>query len=246
MPPRGLGIPPIMPGMPLLAPKSFDEDSDSVGPTNQEVLDTAFRNLAVLSERHNSRDRQVFVGIQVRRPPDEKNPADADGRNLAAYGLTASSPTAVNDLCDGGLAVVQKMVNAAVTKVESTIAKDVEEGGRRPSAHAYGVAVHRVLEDMIKEKIGIPPDIDTSKVDLSKFSAEISYGQGETPEAQYGEKGSIRIDVVQYLGNGTVCMYDLKAGLAPLSAPRMHDFANRVLKFDKVKHVFVTQVRPEI
>ena len=97
---------------------------------------------------------------------------------------------------------------------------------------------------MIKYKTDIPTDIDPSKVDLSKFSAEISYGQDETPEVKHGEKGSIRIDVIQDLGNGTVCMYDLKTGLKPLSAPRMRDFANRVLRFDEVKHVFVTQVRP--
>jgi ATP-dependent exoDNAse (exonuclease V) beta subunit len=82
------------------------------------------------------------------------------------------------------------------------------------------------------------------------FRAEVSYlkTRSETsdpPEASYGDKGSIRVDVLENKGDGTVCVYDLKTDRSRLSLARMAEITAAVFKsFDYVDRIIVTEVRP--
>lgn len=50
------------------------------------------------------------------------------------------------------------------------------------------------------------------------FRAEVSYLKNQ--EENYGGKDSIRIDVLEKVGDGTVCVYDIKTGQRGLSVAR--------------------------
>jgi len=65
------------------------------------------------------------------------------------------------------------------------------------------------------------------------------------PDATYGTRASIRVDVLEYIGNGTVCIYDLKTGNAILDPKRMFEIAKKVFAGYgiNVERIIVTEVR---
>lgn len=66
------------------------------------------------------------------------------------------------------------------------------------SAGAAGTKVRRALKD----RIGAMAD--------PNFRAEVS--AIKSGAAGYGARGSIRVDVMENVGEGTVCVYDIKIG----------------------------------
>lgn len=99
----------------------------------------------------------------------------------------------------------------------------------RPSE--YGTAVHYQLKTQI------------DNLDDPNFRAEISLLK-ERP-ANYGEAGSIRIDVFENVGNGTVCVYDIKTGVEGLSPARFAEIAMRVFKvFPHTRRIVISEIRP--
>jgi hypothetical protein len=58
------------------------------------------------------------------------------------------------------------------------------------------------------------------------FRAEVSAIKSR--EVTYGRSGSVRVDVLERVGNGTVCVYDIKTGDRGLSARRMVEIADNV------------------
>jgi len=61
----------------------------------------------------------------------------------------------------------------------------------------------------------------------------------------YGAKGSIRVDVFERVGDGTVCVYEIKTGKEELAYTRMREIARRVLKrYPDTTQIIVTEVRP--
>ena len=91
---------------------------------------------------------------------------------------------------------------------------------------------------------------DVDALHDSNFRAEVSYLKtvsetSDPPEASYGAKGSIRVDVLENREDGTVCVYDLKTGRGGLSVARMAEIAGTVSKsFRHVNQIIVTEVRP--
>jgi hypothetical protein len=45
---------------------------------------------------------------------------------------------------------------------------------------------------------------------------------------RYGKLDSVRIDILENVGNGTVCVYDIKTGRSSLSLPRSAEIAGEV------------------
>lgn len=110
------------------------------------------------------------------------------------------------------------------------------------SAAVYGTAVHTALKRQI------------SNLDDPDFLAEVSLLKtleetGEEPstshrQSEYGVPGSVRIDVLENVGNGTVCVYDIKTGARKLSAPRSVEIAAVVFRRYRAINIIVTEIRP--
>jgi hypothetical protein len=108
------------------------------------------------------------------------------------------------------------------------------------SAATYGTAVHMRLRDDIRALKD--PDLVTEK-SLLKTLQET----GHTPEdrVRYGQRGSIRIDVLENAGAGTVCVYDIKTGKRGLSRGRLTEIARSVyLHYPSAQRIVVTETRP--
>jgi hypothetical protein len=99
-------------------------------------------------------------------------------------------------------------------------------------ASEYGTAVHKNLADQIRTLVD--PNLH-AEVSLTK-----------TREAlRYGEAGSIRIDIFERVGNGTVCVYDIKTGSEGLNLARFHEIAARVLAiYGDTTRIVISEIRP--
>ena len=98
-------------------------------------------------------------------------------------------------------------------------------------ASEYGTAVHKNLADQIRA------------LKDPNLIAEISLLK--QTEVRYGTKDSIRIDVFERVGNGTVCVYDIKTGNEGMTLARFHEIAVRVLAVYKdTTRIVISEVRP--
>jgi hypothetical protein len=95
----------------------------------------------------------------------------------------------------------------------------------------YGTAVHKNLADQIRV------------LDDPNFRAEASFIKSR--DAGYGEVGSKRIDVLENVGNGTVCVYDIKTGTRGLALQRSGEIAGAVhYYFPRTQSIIVIETRP--
>ncbi len=111
----------------------------------------------------------------------------------------------------------------------------VKREGNYWSAQQYGTKVHKNLADQING-LGDPG-----------FRAEISLIKtaSEAGPARYGLPFSIRIDVLEDVRNGTVCVYDLKTGKSGLSAARSAEIAGTVFSvYPNARRILVIETRP--
>lgn len=53
----------------------------------------------------------------------------------------------------------------------------------------------------------------------------------KSEEAAYGSRNSVRVDVLENVGDGTVCVYDIKTGTKGLSPGRMVEIATGVRSY---------------
>ena len=96
----------------------------------------------------------------------------------------------------------------------------------------YGTKVHKALKDSI--------DV----LDDPNFLAEAS--AIKSIEAGYGKRGSIRVDVLENVGDGTVCVYDIKTGKSKLTTARMLEIASHVHSlYTGTKRIRVIETRPK-
>jgi hypothetical protein len=101
------------------------------------------------------------------------------------------------------------------------------------SPQQFGTAVHTHLKLQI-DRLANP-----------NFRAEVSRIKIQEVEARYGRQGSVRIDVLENVGDGTVCVYDIKTGQSGLGARRMAEIAqNAFMHFPGTQRIVVTEVRP--
>ncbi|MFG1397606.1 hypothetical protein [Roseixanthobacter pseudopolyaromaticivorans] len=112
------------------------------------------------------------------------------------------------------------------------------------SAATYGTAVHSEINRRIRA-LGDPNFV--SEFSLLKARDEVGprFLSELLEDPRYGKEGSIRIDVLENTGTGTVCVYDFKTGRSGLTAARSIEIAGAVSKnFQGVQNILVTQVRP--
>ncbi|MFG1426293.1 hypothetical protein [Roseixanthobacter glucoisosaccharinicivorans] len=112
------------------------------------------------------------------------------------------------------------------------------------SAATYGTAVHSEINRRIRA-LGDPNFV--SEFSLLKTRDEVGprFLSELLEDPGYGKEGSIRIDVLENTGTGTVCVYDFKTGRSGLTAARSIEIASAVSRhFQGVRNILVTQVRP--
>lgn len=106
-----------------------------------------------------------------------------------------------------------------------------------PSRAIYGTDVHTRFAQYVKDLRDI------------NFQAERSYLKEriegvDSDKVPYGYPNSIRVDAYEYR-RGTLCVYDLKTGLAGLSDRRADILANAIkLGFSPILRIIVIEVRP--
>jgi hypothetical protein len=114
------------------------------------------------------------------------------------------------------------------------VLKDTPRDGQNNAE--YGSRVHKALADAIER---------SDK--LRGLKAEVSFVDDQG-NVTYGTKGSIRVDILEDLGGGTVCIYDLKTGRAMLNPRRMFELAHAAFAADQVekriRRIIVTQLQP--
>lgn len=76
------------------------------------------------------------------------------------------------------------------------------------------------------------------------FVAERSFLK--TGDAAYGQRDSIRIDVFENTGDGAVCVYDIKSGVAGITGARMAEIASRAYaRYPNTSRILVSEIRPQ-
>lgn len=99
-------------------------------------------------------------------------------------------------------------------------------------ASEYGTAIHKNLA------------IQVRALNDPNFRAEVSVLKTELA-TRYGQAGSIRVDILERVGNGTVCIYDIKTGNERLTLSRFREIAVRVLKsFPETTRIVISEIRP--
>jgi hypothetical protein len=174
-----------------------------------------------LSARNSPEHRAVFAfnaRQYLKDPSGELSRADVATLNRDQ----------VRKVC-GRLGDVQKDTDKATNTVR-------QNGGEFMSPQQRGTAIHKELENLINGR------------NEAYLHAEVSRVKGEQDDADYGTRGSIRIDVLEYAGEGTVCVYDIKTGTSRtsgLTPARMRELAENALKaYPNTQRIIVTEVRP--
>lgn len=117
-------------------------------------------------------------------------------------------------------------------------ARGIDRNGMSPTA--YGTAVHLRMKDGI-DRLEDP----NFRAERSLLKTKEAIEDNENPVAIYGQLGTVRIDVLEQVGNGTTCVYDLKTGRSGLSAARSAEIARTVsLNYPATQRIIVTEIRP--
>ena len=120
--------------------------------------------------------------------------------------------------------LVQSITDEAATRVR--------EEGNYWGAAVYGTKVHAEIKRQVNNRFD------------PNFRAEVSTIKSD--EVRYGKKESIRIDVLERVGDGTVCVYDIKTGESRLTVARMGEIAANAHKlFVDTKRILVIETRPK-
>ncbi|MEZ5850503.1 MAG: hypothetical protein R3D68_07625 [Hyphomicrobiaceae bacterium] len=119
----------------------------------------------------------------------------------------------------------------AVQSRTDAAADAVRREGNYWTAADYGTKVHKNLERQIKF------------LDDPNFVAEQSMSKNDFEN--YGTPGSIRVDVLERVGNGTVCVYDIKTGRRGLSAARSAEIVGTVFqRYSGTRRIVLIETRP--
>lgn len=110
------------------------------------------------------------------------------------------------------------------------------------SASDYGTRVHAILKDNILHNYSgrlIP------ERSFLKYAQEIAEQNYNEDGVRYGFPGSLRLDVLEKVKDGVICVYDLKTGKSGLTPARMLEIGQSVRKnFSNVYRIFVIPIQP--
>jgi hypothetical protein len=130
----------------------------------------------------------------------------------------------------------------AVQTQANLAAKAAGKASGYPSAREYGTRVHTIMkENIISNYSGrlIP------ERSYLKYAQEIEDDQYNGDGVRYGLAGSLRLDVLEDVGNGVICVYDLKTGKSGLTPARMREIGQSVHKnFGMVNRILIIPIQP--
>lgn len=179
----------------------------------------------------------VFLELSKRNSPDQTAILEFNARAYAASDSRDVAPPFVSVL-------TREQTDATcprhteVQEATSRIAAEEKEKGYFTSARDYGTLVHKRLADEINGRGGYD---STQNPD---FRAEYSVIKSREAD-HYGARSSIRVDVLERVGDGTVCVYDIKTGKSRRSASRMAEIAFNVnTVYPGTQRVVVIETRP--
>jgi hypothetical protein len=183
--------------------------------------------------RRDNGDRQTFATFRARE-------FVADGRGLIILPeqvRTLDRQTVIDKHCPR-LKEIEELL-------DETLKDHPQDPGETNSN--YGIRIHKLLEWKIK--------YGKDREKYEGLKAEVSITDYDD-EANRGTKGSVRLDILEDLKNGTACVYDFKIGdFAILDPARMLAIANKKFTAQNVRkkemddptriwRIVVTQVKP--
>jgi hypothetical protein len=174
----------------------------------------------------------LFAALSARNTPEQRAVLEFNAREFL--------PNADGEFDRGKVGVLNRnQVNENCPRLGEVQSRTnhatdiVDRSAPNMSAQQRGTAIHTHLKYQI-ENLRNP-----------NFRAEVSLLKGLADDARYGAKGSIRIDVLENVGNGTVCVYDIKTGQSGLSPARMAEIAKTVLTaYPGTRRIIVSEIRP--
>jgi len=174
----------------------------------------------------------LFAWLSARNTPDQRAIIKAhefrtdDAGAIQLDSVKVLTRDEVEQYCKK-LDRVQELTDAADKEVRS------EKPNLTPSQH--GTEVHL----RIKKEVNGPNDNEPLD---PNFRAEVS--RVKSDEVRYGKEGSVRIDVLENVKDGPVCVYDIKTGQSGLSFRRIREIRRNVVRAYGKTHFIVTEIRP--
>ncbi len=186
-----------------------------VGPTGPATIEAGAALFVWLSGR-NGPDSTAVMSFKA----DEYVPGETPQAKPEWVGTRTREET--NEVCPRHEEVRSRTDDAA---------DRVRREGNYWTAQQYGTAVHKDMEGQVRA------------LKDPNFRAEVSISK--TKNETYGTPGSIRIDVLENVGNGTVCVYDIKTGRSGLSAARSVELVGTVFsRYPGTNRILLIETRP--
>ena len=169
---------------------------------------------------------QLFTWQSTQNSADSAAVLSVNGTEFRPGASAKEQAVWVGELTKDKLALACPRYPEVEDRLDTAVAAVNNAGGAGMSATQYGTAVHQNLQQQIKN------------LGDENFRAEVSYIK--SIEGKYGAPGSVRIDVLEKVNDGLVCVYDIKTGQAELSPARRQEIANNV------QHLFGTNSRATV
>jgi hypothetical protein len=125
------------------------------------------------------------------------------------------------------------------------VKEDMKKNNIAMSPSQFGTAVHKAIEDEIKNNPAKYPNFKAEVSAIKTNEADEANQAEPNPPVYRGQKGSVRVDVFVLENGDTACVYDIKSGIAGLSPRRMNEIANNArTAFGNVKYLIIIEIRP--
>jgi hypothetical protein len=198
----------------------------------QKAIEAGLAAYSALSA-YNSRHHRTVLEVKARGYFREGAPGGEFNQTRPRI-LTQQQ---VTDVC-GKLKTVQEITDEAVKKVKAE--------GKSMSPTQYGTEIHkRVASAIGKNDPNLKAEISYVKMAEEGVNMEEERKKMQEHGVDYGTKGSIRVDILEKIGENTVCVYDIKTGNAGLSFARFAEiFANVRSVYSDATSIVITEVRP--
>ncbi len=180
----------------------------------------------------------LFTWLSARNGPDGTAILAFPAEEFRTGGDSASSLVHVGRLTEDDLGRACPRIGEVQSLTDGAASSLRRDDYSSPAN--YGTAVHTRLRDEIRTLDD--PDLVTEK-SLLKTLQET--GRTVEDDVRYGQRNSIRIDVLENAGAGTVCVYDIKTGKRGLSRSRITEIARSVYShYPATQRIIVTETRP--
>ena len=177
----------------------------------------------------------LFAALSARNSPNHRAIFEFNARQFLTDPSGALTRADVERLTRDQVGNICKRLEDVQEDTDDAARVVRRDGGWRMSPQQFGTAVHKMIKDVINGR------------DEAYLHAEVSRIKQRQADADYGEKGSVRIDVLEYAGDGTTCVYDIKTGesrRSGLSLARMRELAENALQaYPNTRRIIVTEVR---